>query len=331
MRISWDALDRLEWSRRIAAGAPAGAASLQQDWGYGTAMQALGGEVRRAAVEIDGAPAALAQFTVRRLRLGGVTFATAALCARGPVWLNGPDDAAKAEVLRGLRAAPAVFGQPRLLLISPDEAGMSPYAFRAGMRRVMTGYSTAVLNLSQDLATLRAGMRGKWRNRLVAGEKAALEIRTERPKPDRLDWLFAQEEAQRGRLRYAALPPRFVTAFQHAEAARPRLNPRRRSAGSAARDSAVRVFRAARQGETVAAMLFLVHGRAATYHIGWNTAAGREVGAHNVLLWRAMTHFKAAGSAAIDLGGVDTERGAGVARFKLGSGAAPITLSGTFT
>jgi hypothetical protein len=32
----------------------------------------------------------------------------------------------------------------------------------------------------------------------------------------------------------------------------------------------------------------------------------------------------------LDLGGVDTARGAGLARFKIGSGGAVVTLAGTY-
>ena len=65
-------------------------------------------------------------------------------------------------------------------------------------------------------------------------------------------------------------------------------------------------------------MLFITHGAMATYHIGWNLPEGRKLGAHNLILWNAMLALKEKGYRAIDLGGVNTQSGAGIARFKLG-------------
>jgi lipid II:glycine glycyltransferase (peptidoglycan interpeptide bridge formation enzyme) len=77
-------------------------------------------------------------------------------------------------------------------------------------------------------------------------------------------------------------------------------------------------------------MLFLIHGQTATYHIGWQDEAGRDAGAHPLLLWRAMGMLAERGVRWLDLGGVDTGPGAGIARFKLGTGGQVLTLPGTF-
>jgi lipid II:glycine glycyltransferase (peptidoglycan interpeptide bridge formation enzyme) len=77
-------------------------------------------------------------------------------------------------------------------------------------------------------------------------------------------------------------------------------------------------------------MLFLVHGEAATYQIGWVGDAGRDLGAHNLLLWQAILKLRERGVRVLDLGGVDTARGAGLARFKIGTGGEVVTLAGVF-
>jgi hypothetical protein len=46
-------------------------------------------------------------------------------------------------------------------------------------------------------------------------------------------------------------------------------------------------------------------------------------------MWRAMTHFAGLGVRMLDLGLIDTERAAGLARFKLGAGARPLALGAT--
>jgi len=49
-----------------------------------------------------------------------------------------------------------------------------------------------------------------------------------------------------------------------------------------------------------------------------------------LLLWRGIAALKDAGTVWLYLGGIDTESTPGIARFKLGLGATPFTLSGIF-
>ncbi|MCP4821132.1 MAG: GNAT family N-acetyltransferase, partial [Shimia sp.] len=80
----------------------------------------------------------------------------------------------------------------------------------------------------------------------------------------------------------------------------------------------------------VAAMLILRHGQSATYHVSHTTDDGRKKCAHNLLMWEAMQWLAAKGVTTLDLGQVDTEKSAGLARFKLGTGARPRPLGGTW-
>ncbi len=77
-------------------------------------------------------------------------------------------------------------------------------------------------------------------------------------------------------------------------------------------------------------MLVLLHGATATYHMGWANDMGRKSNAHNLLLWRLIEHQKAQGIEKFDLGGINTADLAGITRFKLGSGAVPRVLAGTY-
>ncbi|MEL6980044.1 MAG: hypothetical protein AAGM38_15365 [Pseudomonadota bacterium] len=356
MEIAWD-IDRGEWDRRIAEESAAGHAPLQQDWSYGEATRMLGGKALRAAAYApDGRALALAQFTARPLRFAGIALADWALCSRGPLWLNQPSEAEKSAVYRALRRS-APLSRRRAMLFSPDEASAAPSLTQAGLRRISTGYSTASIDLRQELSALEAAMKGKWRNRLRAAERAGASVRAMRPKAGDCGWLLSREEAQRQTNGYQGLPTAFVEAFRMASEWADPLAPhgprpaqsraRRKTAGAktaARRPAALRLFQAElsaaardpRRGADAApegpaaAMLFLTHGRAATYHIGWTSDPGRSIGAHNLLLWNAIQTLKRDGILSLDLGGLDTERGAGVARFKLGSGAQPMTLCGTY-
>ena len=90
------------------------------------------------------------------------------------------------------------------------------------------------------------------------------------------------------------------------------------------------VFRADLKRDAAAGMLFLIHGRRATYHVGWTSEEGRANAAHNLILWTAMKELKARGVAVLDLGGVNTQSGAGIARFKLETGGDVLVRAGAF-
>ncbi|MEM9726811.1 MAG: GNAT family N-acetyltransferase [Pseudomonadota bacterium] len=314
--VRWDALERGEWDGVVAEAAPGRRAALQQDWSYGEAVRAIGGESLRAELRWRGAPVAVAQFTARCWRLAGRTLAQAALCARGPVWLGAPDEATKAECYRALRRT-APLGWPSLLIFAPDEPAPGEALSAAGLRRVMTGGCAALLRLDGDDATLRAAMRGKWRNRLVAAERPgaadALTLAWRRPTSTRLDALLREEAAQRRARRYCGLPLSLSQALV-----------------ALSDPAGAWLLEARRRGHVVAAMLFVRHGRAATYHIGWAAPEGRRLAAHNAMLWRAMRDLRDAGVVELDLGGIDTERAAGLARFKLGAGARAAPLCGSY-
>ncbi|MFN7643538.1 MAG: GNAT family N-acetyltransferase [Burkholderiales bacterium] len=322
MRATWTGLERDAWMRlhRTAA------AALQQDWAYGDAMGALGTECLRAWVHEGGEggeggePVAAAQFLVRRI--GGLL--PVALCSHGPVWAPGTTPERQVAALQAIRAS-APLRWPRALLYTPDAPLAASTGF-ARLRRVMTGHSTVRLDLALEPDALRAAMHGKWRNRLAAAERSALKVERVGAKPAQYRWLLDHELAQRRRRGYIALPDGFVEAWQAAvggggaRAGRP----------AADRGEPVLTLRADLGRDAAAGMMFLVHGEAATYQIGWVGEAGRELGAHNLLLWHAMLELRGRGVRTLDLGGVDTARGAGLARFKLGTGGAVVTLAGSY-
>lgn len=126
-------------------------------------------------------------------------------------------------------------------------------------------------------------------------------------------WLLQAEEAQARARRYRRLPASFTAAWVAANG-----------------DDSARLFVARLHGGIVAAMLFLLHGRAASYHIGWSGPEGRAGHAHNLLLWQASDWLAARGYACVDLGTLDTETTPGLARFKLGSGAQQVKLGATW-
>eukprot|EP01036_Dinobryon_divergens_P046143 gene46143-61698_t len=167
MEIVWNQTAQSFWD---AAHAAQGGA-MQQDWAYGESLAALGIPCYRAQVSRRGEVIALAQFVCRRYAWT-VGFA---LCTRGPIWLRSLDPVEQAAVYRALKRSLPMAG-PRFALFSPDIVDTGHLSVRK-LFRVLTGYSTVRIDLTQSAEARRAAMEGRWRNRLVASERAGIQIK----------------------------------------------------------------------------------------------------------------------------------------------------------
>jgi lipid II:glycine glycyltransferase (peptidoglycan interpeptide bridge formation enzyme) len=307
MDVKWESLSQAHWEEFHSSQRGA----LQQAWIYGEALTSLGVSMARAMVWQDGQLVAIAQFMCKRV-LGYISLAS---CTRGPIFHPDLSPADRAAIYKRLRQSVPV-PHLKVPLFSPDRSGeqLDPVEIR-GMSRVMTGYSTVLLDLTQALSTLKAQFEGKWRNRL---NKVLANVRLQvhvQASLKRCDWLLGQELAQREAKKFHGLPTDFVKAY---------------IACAADHREAFVVAYAELGKNTVGGMLFLIHGRVASYHVGWSDEEGRRLNAHNALLWQAMAYLKDMGIEVLDLGGVNTHDLPGISRFKLGAGGQPITLAGTY-
>ena len=277
---------------------------LQQDWDYGLAVRWQGRPVLRLlAMDQENVCGAL-QLVGRRW-LG---FAELWLALRGPV----PFGAAAAGAAALLAASPR--GIARLSFVAPEIAAAPENAARwLGRARVYTGHSCAILDLGAgDEAVLRANLHQKWRNRLAASERGGLRIETAQ-QGKWIDWVVERYEDVHATKGFEGPSREFVARVAGLKAPRATL--------------AVVALDA---NEPVAGALFVRHGPDASYYVAAATDEGRKRNAANLVLWRGLLALKAAGVRKVDLGTIDTDRSPGLARFKLGTGAIPRTLAGTY-
>lgn len=303
LAVEWDGHARRSWDAHLAS---AGRSGLQQGWAYGEALAAGGTAVHRLlARDGRGRPVALAQIAERRLlRCRRVLF-----LLRGPAWVEpSTREAAEPGLLRAISAR---FGRPTLVW-TPELVG--PLARLHNRRPFVTGYSTGWIDLASDEAVLRSRLRGKWRNQLRRAERADGLRVAEVGGGETLAWLLRGNEAHRRRVGYQGLRPPFLAAL----------------AAAAVRGRDLLALVASEGSTPVAGVLLVRHGASATYEVGHATERGRELAATNLLLWRAMLDLKRRGARWLDLGGLNTDRAPGIARFKLGLGAEVVTLAGTF-
>ncbi|MFT7594516.1 MAG: hypothetical protein ACI8R4_001837 [Paracoccaceae bacterium] len=200
------------------------------------------------------------------------------------------------------------------ILISPDHP--TPELARIGAVPLVSPATVAEIDLRPPIALRRAALHQKWRNRLTRAEAAlqanTLRITRQNMPIDPAHWLLQADANQQHARGYRAWPPALTLAYA-------RENP-----GQA------KLFTAFQARAPIAAMLFLRHGGAASYHIGHTTPAGRALSAHTLLLWHAAGWLAAKGHDRLDLGLINTEDAAGLARFKLGAGAQARALGGTW-
>ncbi len=306
--LAWNTHTRDDWDRFIAA---AGRSSLEQCWAYGEAVAAHHGLAVDRGVVMEGeAPLAALQLFRRRV-LG---LATIVRLVRGPLWFERPRGReGEAAAYRAIRRRFSRWRREALIWMPelPDAPQSHALMRAAGTRRVVTGYSSAWLDLRPGEEAVRAALAGKWRNTLRAAERAKTVVRRASATRD-LAPLMAHYDAFRRAKRFIGPPGGLITAF-----------------GAAAPDDTI-VLTARVGGDAIAGVVLLCHGASATYFVSWTSAEGRRRHAHNLLLWRGIVMLIARNTRWLDLGGLDTVSAPGVARFKLGLRPAVFTLAGTY-
>ncbi len=188
----------------------------------------------------------------------------------------------------------------------------TPRAYKAaGFRQIISPAHIADWDLSQSPQDRRDNMHQKWRNQLRRAEAANLRIREQ-------NWdgtthsMFAHADAMARKRRYKQLPHALIATFASITA------------------GAALIFEAYDKGHLIAAILVLRHGPTATYQTAWTSPLGRVRHAHNLLLSHAADRLAALGHQTFDLGLVETENFAPLARFKLRTGANLRKLGGTW-
>ncbi|WOI54588.1 lipid II:glycine glycyltransferase FemX [Parvularcula sp. LCG005] len=302
--VEWDALSAKEWSSLLAK---APIATFQQSYGFGEVIRAHRGGIFRVQLLADGKTVGLAQIHTRRLA-GLATLATLML---GPVWLadHVPVDI-KAALYSQLKKTLPVKGV-HAFVVMPWEGDEGPASL--GLKQVVTPYHTALINLEPTEDDLLAGLDRSWRNKLRGAQKSSVRISPLGRTEQQYGWLLQKEREQQKRIGYRAMPVGLVPAWAEQTG-----------------QQALYGWEAKMGDERLGGILCLRHGTTATYHIGWASEAGKKAKVMNLLLWTAMTALKKKGVRILDLGGLDTDHGPGIATFKLASGARLVSQPGTF-
>ncbi|MEP2715760.1 GNAT family N-acetyltransferase [Pseudophaeobacter sp.] len=195
-------------------------------------------------------------------------------------------------------------------ILSPDRP--TPNLGTIGALPLICPASTAVLDLTKSRPQRLAGLHQKWRNRLNRARENQLRVSRQNMPLDANHWLFSADLAQQQQRGYRSWPIGLTLAYAKANPGQAKL------------------FQAFEGKEPLAAILILRHGNTATYHISHSTQRGKQLSAHNLLIWEASNWLVSKGCLQLDLGLINTEEAPGLARFKLGTGARLVKLGGTW-
>lgn len=196
------------------------------------------------------------------------------------------------HILR-LRLPGTAFLEDEMALSAAAQAGFDPAGGERG------GYTSAVLDLSQDTETLMSRLTGKWRTDLRAAWKVGLE--------------FERGNSQEMQVRFLALFDR----VQAAKGFHTEITPHFHFDLSEGPDYAVEILIATHNGQDVAGIVIGHGGATSTYLFGATIPAGRPLRAGYFLTWEALAIARERGAHWYDLGGIDAEANPDVARFKL--------------
>lgn len=237
---------------------------------------------------------------------------------RGPAWLLAdPGPERHQAALAAIRQSwPRRLG--RRMAVMPELADTPDHRkliTAAGFRRRrQPGYRTIFWDLAAGEAARWAALDQRWRNaaRQARRRKVKTGAATDGTWLTELIQAYGADKRRRG---YPGPTPEWAQRL-----------------GLTARESGdLLIVRATVRGETMAAGLFIRHGPAATYLVGWTTPEGRWRRANHAVLWRASEELAADGVASLDLGGINPPAAPGVTRFKRGMGGEEVLLAGTYT
>jgi len=223
---------------------------------------------------------------------------------RGPFWLDAeqPTPAVAEAALAALELAtrPGLIGRRRFypdIEVDAFERMLPATRFRP----LETGYRSIYLDLSVPLAERRKGLRRDWRNSLKRSERGQLTIEEDRD-GETLPWLAANHVLAMRQKRFTGPSSELLTAL----------------ARQTVPTGDYLALRAIYLGKPVAGALFIRHGKAATYLVGWSGKVGRRHFGQYHLLWRALALLPEMGVTLLDLGGINPETAEGVTYFKRG-------------
>lgn len=309
--INWNTQSIDEWDNAFSR---IPFSNFLQSYSYAKALAAIEQQKPRwGLIELNGKPAGIVQMFEAGIFWNAIH---AVSLDRGPLWFEGFGSALHVKLFFDEinKQFPPRFGRRRRFLPETQDGPTAQKLIaQTGLGRVGPGYETIWIDLQKSEEDLRSDLKSNWRNKLNKATKSAISIEWDET-GDTIRWvsgIYAGDKAVRD---YKGISPKLFAAY----------------AKIAAEKKDLMIGRAMLNGDLVAFAVTIVHGRSATYLIGWASDAGREAAAQTLLLWETAMRLKKKGIKEIDLGGVNDESAAGVKTFKEGMGGRAVRYVGHY-
>ncbi len=279
--------------------------NLLQSRAYAIAQCRMNKQLCRIGkIFINGEEAGCVQILEAKILKGAIH---AVILDRGPLWFEGYGSQEHIESFfkEFARQFPRRLGRMRRIIPEVEYSVDALRIFQAlGYKKKNNpAYETIILDLNLEAEKLRKNMRKDWRASLRKAESHGQDLIVEWDTSCRFfPWFCENYLTDRALKKYNGPSSRLLNEFVKTFGIRDNML----------------IGRALYKGEAVAGVLILCHGNGATYQVGWNHSKGREVRAHNLLLWNALCVLKKRDIKNFDLGGINDESAAGVKEFKTG-------------
>lgn len=309
--IKWNTQSINDWEKKFSL---IPRSNILQSYPYALAACPLQKQKARwGMIEIDGREAGLVQMFEAGILWNRIH---AMMIDRGPLWFEGFGNAMHVKCFFDElnRQFPQRWGRKRRILPETEDGPTAQKMIgQTGLEFFGKGYQTVWLDLTRDVDTLRAELRGNWRGSLSKAERS--DVRIEWDKDGRnLSWMigiYAGDKEARG---YGGPSPDLLHRYLPLLAAKGDLLAGRALIGD----------------DPVAFVILVRHGRSATYLVGWSSPEGRAVSAHHLLLWEGACVLKEKGIKELDLGGINDDGGEGIKTFKEGMGGRVVRYVGHY-
>lgn len=230
----------------------------------------------------------------------------------GPVFCNEIEDKDRIMVIEAIKKAFSG-GTKGILFFAPSlsRTGFNINSMLSmGFKYRMEYFSTGFIDLNKKEEELRKGLGSKWRNCLKNAEKRGLlvhEINDKEEFYQTLNLHVADKETRS----YSDSGDKITEyLYEH--------------------DSLMGLYVKNDSGDIISFVYIALHGKTATYYIGWSNDEGYKSNASRLLLWGSMIRLKSMGYHWFDLGGIDFVNTKGVAEFKSGTGCNMYEYVGEF-
>lgn len=299
-QISWNSLNAPQWHERFMK---CPRVPVTQSVPYALAASKMYGQRPRwGLITINGEEAGLVQMMEAGILWNAIH---AVIIDRGPLWFEGFGSAGHLSLFwqEMNRQFPQRFMRRRRFIpeMQDGPAAMSVLKGAGLTHQEGSAYQTLWMNLRADEKDLRANLKKNWRGSLQKAERQNLEIEFDQT-GETLHWFLQHYALDKASKNYSGTSVKMMGYLGHAFATK----------------KDILISRVISNESPVAAALILIHGRSATYQVGWCLNEGRDVSANHFLLWQSALSLKSRGITDFDLGGVNDESAKGVKKFKEG-------------